>query len=269
MADTVYNKLPGILYSCYAESSRQGEQFIPEHVFGYAIAGTLEMYDNSAIQTFREGDFTLFTRNHLAKFNKYPPEEGVYKSISVVLDQETLRRFSVEYGHTAERSVKSAAAVQLKPSALLRHYVASLEPYMQETVLPASELVALKIREILLILLQEDPSLKNILFNFDEPGKIDLKAFMNTHFKFNVELKRFAYLTGRSLATFKRDFEKIFQMPPSRWLLQRRLQEAYFLITEKRKKPTDVYLEVGFEDLSHFSFSFKKEYGVAPSHLLA
>jgi AraC-like DNA-binding protein len=31
------------------------------------------------------------------------------------------------------------------------------------------------------------------------------------------------------------------------------------------KKPSDVYLEVGFEDLSHFSFAFKKEFGKAPS----
>lgn len=30
---------------------------------------------------------------------------------------------------------------------------------------------------------------------------------MRQHFRFNVELKQLAYLTGRSLATFKRDFE--------------------------------------------------------------
>ena len=105
------------------------------------------------------------------------------------------------------------------------------------------------------------------MFDFNEPGKIDLEAFMKKNFHFNVEMKRFAYLTGRSLATFKRDFEKIFDMPPSRWLLQRRLQEAYYLIKEKGKTASDIYLDVGFEDLSHFSFAFKKIYGVAPSRL--
>ncbi|WP_394365961.1 AraC family transcriptional regulator [Pedobacter hiemivivus] len=33
------------------------------------------------------------------------------------------------------------------------------------------------------------------------------------------------------------------------------------------QKPREVYLEVGFEDLSHFSFVFKKKYGVSPNRL--
>jgi len=62
------------------------------------------------------------------------------------------------------------------------------------------------------LLLQINPAFKNILFDLDQPGKTDLAEFMQQHFRFNVELKRFAYLSGRSLATFKRDFEKIFQI---------------------------------------------------------
>ena len=88
---------------------------------------------------------------------------------------------------------------------------------------------------------------------------------MRKNYMFNVGMDRFAYLTGRSLATFKRDFEKLFHTSPSRWLQQQRLQQAHHLITEKGRRPSDVYLEVGFEDLSHFSFAFKKAYGVAPS----
>jgi AraC-like DNA-binding protein len=50
-------------------------------------------------------------------------------------------------------------------------------------------------------------------------------------------------------------------------LQQRRLREAHYLIKEKGRMPSDVYLEIGFEDLSHFSFAFKKMYGVPPSRL--
>ena len=90
---------------------------------------------------------------------------------------------------------------------------------------------------------------------------------MIKNFHFNVKLERFAYLSGRSLAGFKRDFEKIFNSSPSRWLQQKRLQEAHYLVKEKGKSASDVYLDLGFEDLSHFSFSFKKTYGVSPSKL--
>jgi AraC-like DNA-binding protein len=82
---------------------------------------------------------------------------------------------------------------------------------------------------------------------------------------YNVPAGQFAKLTGRSLAGFKRDFEKVFKSPPGQWLQKKRLAEAHFLITRKRRKPSEVYLEVGFENLSHFSYAFKKAYGVAPS----
>jgi AraC-like DNA-binding protein len=32
-------------------------------------------------------------------------------------------------------------------------------------------------------------------------------------------------------------------------------------------RPSEVYLEVGFENLSHFSFAFKKTFGLTPTKL--
>jgi AraC-like DNA-binding protein len=130
-------------------------------------------------------------------------------------------------------------------------------------------LAEIKIKEVLILLLQEDAGLKDVLFDFNEPGKIDIEAFMNKNYHFNVNLDRFAYLTGRSLATFKRDFEKIFGVTPGKWLLKKRLQEAYYLLSEKGKMASDIYMDLGFEDLSHFSFVFKKQYGLSPSKILS
>jgi AraC-like DNA-binding protein len=126
---------------------------------------------------------------------------------------------------------------------------------------------ALKLKEALLILLKVNPELKDILFDFNEPGKIDLEGFMQQNYHFKVGLNRFAYLTGRSLATFKRDFEKIFKISPNRWLVQRRLQEAYYLIKERGKRPSEIYFELGFEDFSHFSYAFRQAYGAAPTKI--
>jgi AraC-like DNA-binding protein len=259
------NKLGQIKYSCYLSRNREGEQFIPEHVFSYQIAGTLAIDDGNMVQTFNEGDFRFSKRNHLVKFIKQPPKTGEFEAISIYLDQELLRQFSIEYGIKAEQRTDDVAIVKLKPDILFISYMESLMPYQQLNQKGNENLQTLKLKEAILILLKTNPVLKDVLFDFSEPGKIDLEAFMNKNYHFNVHLKRFAYLTGRSLATFKRDFEKIFKISPNRWLQQKRLQEAHYQIKEKGKAPSDVYLDLGFEDLSHFSYAFKKKYGVAPS----
>ncbi|TDW95814.1 helix-turn-helix domain-containing protein [Dinghuibacter silviterrae] len=255
---------PAIVSSCYHAQSRAGEQFAPEHVFSLQLTGRLILNDAEREYVCEPGSFHFTRRNHLIKFNKLPPPGGEFRTLSVYLDQETLRGFSVEYGLApAPGAPAEGAIITLAAAPLYKSYMDSLPPYLDMD----GPLLDLKVKEAILVLIRTDPWLQDILFDFSEPGKIDLEAFMQKNFHFNVELKRFAYLTGRSLATFKRDFEKIFHATPSRWLQQRRLQEAHYLIKEKGKAPSDVYLDVGFEDLSHFSFTFKKRYGVAPSRI--
>ncbi|WP_348970677.1 helix-turn-helix transcriptional regulator [Chondrinema litorale] len=73
-----------------------------------------------------------------------------------------------------------------------------------------------KREELLLILLQNQPELTAILFDYGMPQKVDLEEFMNRNYKFNVSIDRFAYLIGRSLSAFKRDFKQIFNDTPNR-----------------------------------------------------
>src|SRR5206468_11993865 len=94
------------------------------------------------------------------------------------------------------------------------------------------------------------------------------REYMQRNYMFNVPMKKFAELTGRSLSTFQRDFRKIFGMNATHWLLKRRLQAAYERITVENKKPVNIYLDLGFEDIAHFSRSFKSEFGVNASKLL-
>ena len=261
---------PPFTYSCYFTRNREDEQFIPEHVFSYQLSGTLTLNNGVKDHIFNPGDFRFIKRNQLVKFIKQPAPGGSFQSISVYFDQEMLRNISMEYGfHADHQQTLPEPVIALNGDPLLHSFITSMDPYIKGNNLITPPLQLLKQREAVLILLQLNPGLKQILFDFHEPGKIDLEEFMHRNFHFNVQLNRFAYLTGRSLATFKRDFEKIFHTSPSKWLLQRRLQEAHYLISEKKKAPADVYLETGFEDLSHFSFAFKKQYGIPPSHLTA
>ena len=130
-------------------------------------------------------------------------------------------------------------------------------------------MISIKTEEGITILRSLDKNIDGLLSDFSEPGKIDLAGFMEKNFMFNMSLERFGYLTGRSIATFNRDFRKAFGVTPQRWLTQKRLESAHYQLTEKHRKPVDVYIESGFENLSHFSFAFKKHFGHTPTELQA
>lgn len=267
MADPTLISMNNLLYSCSARKEYVSQQFIGENILCYIIAGELRVQTQKGLQTLQAGNLCLFRRHQLIKSIQVPPTGGDFQSISIILDQAFLSQYA-EKAQIAHQQRYLGDSLRIMPSdELLTGYFESILSYfkLNKPLIPA--IANLKTQEAVALLLNLEPEFEKVLFDFSEPGKIDLEEFMKQNFIYNVRSADFAKLTGRSLATFKRDFEKIFKATPSQWLLDKRLREAHYLIKQKGKKPLDVYLNVGFENLSHFSFAFKKAFGNAPSRI--
>ena len=154
----------------------------------------------------------------------------------------------------------------LPNNAFIKGYFQSVIPFARSAGHEMTdEMGLLKVKEGIKLILIAVPALRNFLFDFAAPYKMDLEKFMLSNFHFNVPIEKFAQLTGRSLSGYKRDFQKTFWMPPRKWIQDKRLNEARHLIERKNKKPSAIYLDLGFETLSHFSSAFKKKFGKAPT----
>jgi len=266
MQNTDNNGQSKIIYNHYVKDQVEGESFVNDHIFSYMFSGTHEIWAGNQSYNFKAGDYRFFRRNQLTKYVKRPSYE-TYRSVAVHISQHTLHEIGREYGITSDMPYTGNNIELLQPNQYLEAYFTSLLPYINKTQVNNEQIIALKVRELVLILLETNPKLREALFDFSDPGKLDLEAFMNSHYRYNVSLDRFAYLTGRSLSTFKRDFMRIFDLTPGRWLVRKRLEEAYFLIEQKKMTPSEIYLDLGFEDLSHFSFAYKKAFGKPPSRM--
>lgn len=256
------------VYSCSHREQRAVEQFVKFHALVYVQSGEIQFKSTDGVQTVGAGCLILIKRNQLVKTIKIPPKGGSFESISVFFEPELLRRYSIRRGLVLAKPHRGPDNVELPVNIFLTSFFDSIKPYLIHPAPTDSILINLKCQEALELILNVRPDLTGLLLDFSDPDKVDLEAFMFQHFMFNVSIDAFARMTGRSRAGFKRDFEKVFRSTPGQWLKQKRLEEAYHLIRNKRMNPSMVYLEVGFENLSHFSYAFKQQFGVAPSTLL-
>jgi AraC-like DNA-binding protein len=255
-----------IFFSCTEVTQHSGEHFVPEHGLAHIFSGEMRVADADQTYALVPGQTVLFSRNRLARFIKHPGADGTFRMITLFFRQSFLRQYYATHP-VRPGTRRTQDAILLTTSPLLHGLFQSLLPYEGLTDPLPDELVALKLAEALTIVRPMDPGADGLLSDFSEPGKIDLAEFMHKNYSFNISLEHFAYLTGRSLATFKRDFRKIFPTSPQKWLLERRLRQAHFLIAEKKVRPSEACMEVGFENLSHFSAAFKQQFGYTASSL--
>lgn len=253
------------LYSCYFDKAFGHEQFVPEHVVSFQISGETHIDHQKGKLVAKEGQIVVARRNQLAKAFKYPDKNKGYQAISVLLHADRLKKYAMDHHLSSDKKYHGDLNLLLESNAFTESYFSSLTPYAEASDAVSLQMETIKINELITLLLETHPQLKAFLFDFSEPYKIDLEEFMIKNYHYNVPLENFAKLSGRSLASFKRDFEKIFQTSPRKWLKEKRLSEAYDLIEKKQRRPADIYLDLGFENLSHFYASFKEKFGVTPA----
>lgn len=250
--------------SCVIGPALSQEQFIAEHFFVFLSKGIMNGFDGNKHYILQPGESCLIRKNRLARYNKVK-ENNEFEKVVIFFDQAFLKDFLRAHSVVLPNRSSEDTFVRLKKDKLLNSFLLSLEAYFEVSGKIDQTFADLKREELLRVILRLNPEVAAFLFDFGIPGKLNLQEFMEKNYKFNVSLSRFAFLTGRSLSAFKRDFKVIFNETPNRWLIKRRLQEARFLIEKEQKKPSDIYLDLGFESLSHFSVAFKKEFNLLAS----
>lgn len=260
----------GVFLSCFSDYSEKCIHATPEHVLVYLYSGEQIIEDGDKTITLVAGDCAFIRRDHRLKMYKNSKGEDLYKGISLTFKRNVLREFYTTINKSeipTNITISDKKVFKLQPSPALESLFQSLTPYFNNKVKPTESIVHLKLLEGIYTLLNTDKLLYSILFDFTEPWKIDLLKFLNENYMEDLTMKQLASYTGRSLATFKRDFKKLSELTPQKWLIKKRLEMAYMKLKEEKVKVQDVYSYVGFKNPSHFSTAFKKQYGVSPSDI--
>lgn len=256
-----------IFLSCFSESGTHCVHSKPEHVLLYLYSGEQVIEDRNKRITIKAGECAFIRRDHRLTMYKNSKGKELYKGISLVFQRNVLREFYSKMNKSEipkDIKISDKNVFKLNKTPDIESLFQSLTPYFDSNVKPTEDVIHLKLLEGIYALLNNNEMLYPILFDFAEPWKIDLLDFLNDNYMDDLSMEQIASFTGRSLATFKRDFKKISNLTPQKWLIKKRLEMAYIKLKEENKKVQDVCTEVGFKNLSHFSTAFKKQYGVSP-----
>ncbi|WP_370899238.1 helix-turn-helix domain-containing protein [Chryseobacterium gossypii] len=259
--------LPGVIFYSYLSSQRKEKACVwNHHTLVMQVSGQMILETSEQNLVISAGEVLLIHKNQLGTLTKTPEPGGHYETVVISLQEDLMRKIALEEKIEADGKYTGLRNLFLPNNDFLKGYFQSIIPYAQSSGdKMTDEMGLLKVKEGIKLMLLAVPALRNFLFDFSEPYKIDLERFMLSNYHFNVPVEKFAQLTGRSLSGFKRDFQRTFGMPPRKWLQDKRLNEARHLIESKNKRPSSIYLDLGFESLSHFSNAFKKKFGKAPT----
>jgi AraC-like DNA-binding protein len=163
------------------------------------------------------------------------------------------------------RQQKDTTKISIEP--LLKAFVEGLNFMLDNPILVDDNLVATKLKELLILLSKSERanSVSEFVQSLFVPQEYNFKEIIKQNQLSNLSLNELAYLCGMSLATFKRKFAEIYRQSPSKYLLIKKLEKAERLMTLKVKPISEVAYESGFESVPHFNKAFKRHYQQTPS----
>ncbi len=160
----------------------------------------------------------------------------------------------------------SDSVIPINLDSSLIDYFNSVLNYFSQKTAPSKSLLKVKFRELIINIATNghNPLLLNCFQEISNTGKKPLKPIMEENFVFNLRLIDFAKLSDRSLATFHRDFLKIYGTTPGKWLKQKRIEYGKYLLETSNFNINEITLDCGFESASHFIRVFKEHYHCSP-----
>lgn len=177
---------------------------------------------------------------------------------------ETLKSRSVPLTKTSQQY---NSVIPINATETLKSFFVSMYAYFSGTTTPDKTLLELKFRELILNIADNRDNAEVLSYFcslMNEPQSVSLERVMHDNYCFNLKLEQYAALSNRSLSAFKRDFQKQFNSTPGKWLLEKRLQHSLSLLSNRGKPVAEAAFESGFENISHFSRSFKQRFGISP-----
>ena len=241
----------------------------PMDYFVHVLSGRKTWRTTEATWTLEKGDTLFFKKGACVLHQDFKDDFCLLLFfVSDNFIRDVVREVSGQLSVRQEGGVLHKGAILVNGDVTLAAYFQSMLSYFSGTAKPAETLLTLKLKELIVSILLggNNPELAAYFQSLLKSDAPPLSQIMEANFCYNLALEEFAKLSHRSLSTFKRDFRKYYNQSPGKWLLQKRLEYSAVLLKNPALNVSQVAMDCGFEDLSHFSRAFKEKFGTSPAN---
>jgi AraC-like DNA-binding protein len=266
-----YNKLVGndfllVEYKCPLEVENF-KLWTDTPFITYVISGQKDWTALEGTYTIKKGE-ALFINKGVYNTKQY--FEVDYCVMLFFITDDFIRRFVKTNKDVLKTPITNNPKAQIFPIQVedsLNSLFLSVFNYMNQGNNIPKDLVEIKFRE-LLFNIALNPSNQNLISFFKSlmhTEKTLLNDVMMKNFHCDLKLEDYARIYGKSLSTFKRDFQNYYNETPRKWLNTKRLEYAETLLENPELNINDVCFESGFKNVAHFNRSFKEKYQYPPN----
>ncbi len=255
-----------IIDQCIVTSGERGTFFLEQHLLYVVLGGSVKLTCGRQSWTVGKNEMILLRRAQSVSYEKQGSEEtGLFESQLFAINDELLKDFLTSQQVVIPAMTEEYGAQVSPMSERLVAYCWSLAPYFNDPSQVNPGLLRLKVMELLYNVMDCSKNIFRQMLQLRQPVKTDIHRVVEENYTSPISLDELAYLSGRSLSSFKREFQDIYGEPPARWIREKRLAKAHEMLRSSNLSVADVAYSLGFENPTHFSRIFKQQYGYAPS----
>ncbi|WP_340201912.1 helix-turn-helix domain-containing protein [Ascidiimonas sp. W6] len=240
--------------------------YLPSTILLFTQVGQLNIKIDQELFSIPRGHFGLLRKYTTVEiFKTWKRDEGYAKTYGFMLTNNYIRKVIDGIVLPKDLAPTTKRFMKVPKTKELNELMVPLIAHIDNGKDLDTNYIENKTLEALIALVKAKKELSVVFKEFSLAERADIEELMFHNYLYNIPLKTLAEQSGRSLSTFNRDFRSIFNETPHKWILNKRLEYARNIMFSKKKRPSEVFLQAGFENLAHFSRSFKKKYAITPS----
>ncbi len=240
---------------------------LSQHMFSFLQKGKKQVhFSDSSVAVDAQQSLLIKRGNCL--WSELLDNDDIYYCKLLFFSGNKLRDFLTKHNLIKPNEEEAPSYFIIENDDYILSYLNSLSTVVSAPAVFRPNLLSVKFEELMLYLINKyGKAFEKYLQSLTSKEISLFDKIIEKNVYSNLRIEEIAFLCHMSLSTFKRKFVKEYKSSPGKWFQDKRLQKAKEILEEGQLKSSDIYMDIGYNNLSNFSAAFKNKFGKSPNSL--